>query len=332
MRRILGTLLLLGTVPAVLSLALMGPHAAGASGPEFQVSSFHSPRLGYAYPFGPAAAMADSGDFLVVWASFGPGGLGTISGRAFDASDAPWGGELSLGYGAIFGYVSDTPDASAGGGQFVVVWTKNDGDTGSGTYYYDVKGQRLGLQGDMVGSQIDVTSSYPNFGYNAEVAVEPGGDFIVVWDMFRLQSRLRRFDSAGEPFWPEEGFPTGANAGPPDPDIALDGLGNSAVVWSHIDSAGPDGIFGSRFDVDGEPLGDAFQISEFASGKKLQPAVAPLPNGGFVAVWATIGQDGDRTGVFGRIIGVDGMPLSPEFAVNTATTGAQHYPDVGADD
>ena len=326
MRRLLLSAFILVAAPIGLSSSLADPNVPGASGPEFQVSSLFMPHYSYAYPFGPGADMADSGDFLVVWAVLGAGGLGEMGGRAFDAAGTPRGSDFSLGAGNLFYYRPESPDVSAADGQFIAVWTSYDGTFGSS---YEVKAQRFDLQGNLDGQQIRVTPS--SFGYDAEVAAEPGGDFIVVWDISSASVSMRRYESVGVPSWPQQGFPASPIA-PPDPDVAVDTLGNFTVIWSQNELSGPMGIRGKRFDSAGTPLGTTFQVSQFATGSQRHPAIASMPDGGFVAVWTSFGQDGSLAGVIGRVFDGNAQPLGAEFQVNTTTAGSQQRPDVSADD
>jgi hypothetical protein len=75
-------------------------------------------------------------------------------------------------------------------------------------------------------------------------------------------------------------------------------------------------------------VGGEFQINTYTPGLQRSPRVAGLPDGGFVVVWESEGQDGDGTGLFGRRFGADGQPSSPEFQVNTGTSGSQRDPHV----
>jgi hypothetical protein len=70
-------------------------------------------------------------------------------------------------------------------------------------------------------------------------------------------------------------------------------------------------------------VGGEFQINTYGPGIQNSPHVARLPEGGFVVIWNSERQDGDGAGVFGKVFGADGQPLSPEFQVNTTTIGDQ---------
>jgi len=70
-------------------------------------------------------------------------------------------------------------------------------------------------------------------------------------------------------------------------------------------------------------VGGEFQINTYTAGVQRFSRVAGLPDGGFVVVWSSEGQDGDAGGVFGKRFGADGQALSSEFRVNSTTIGDQ---------
>ena len=326
MRRLMLTAFALLAAPAGLTSPLADPNVAGASGPEFQVNSASTPYYNSLYRSGPAAALSDSGDFLVVWTTTWDG----MVARAFDSNGTPRGVELEFGTGTPQQYRAESPDVSASDGQFVTVWTRTNPVPGPGyTYYNQLQAQRFSLEGELEGPRMELT---PNFvGYNGEVASEDSGDFIVVWETLDVQ--LRRFSATGEPSWPTQGFQPCCE---PEhaPDVAVDAVGNFTVIWSQQDQhTGIKGIQGKRFDSAGATLNGRFQVSEYPTGFQSEPAIASMPDGGFVAVWRSSGQDASNsTGVFGRVFGPNAQPLGAEFQVNVTTAGHQQAPDVSADD
>jgi hypothetical protein len=70
-------------------------------------------------------------------------------------------------------------------------------------------------------------------------------------------------------------------------------------------------------------VGGEFKINANvpASGSFV-PRVTGFPDGGFVVIWKSDGQDSGGWD-FGRVFGADGQPSSPEFQVNTNTIGSQ---------
>src|SRR6185503_18723587 len=113
------------------------------------------------------------------------------------------------------------------------------------------------------------------------------------------------------------------------PSVATDENGNFVVVWQNLGQEGSSyGIFGQRFDAAGNPLGGEFHVNTYTTGIQALPQVASGPNGDFVVVWNSYGQDGSHYGVFGRRYNAAGQPQGGEFAVNQTTIGPEVFPSV----
>jgi hypothetical protein len=85
-------------------------------------------------------------------------------------------------------------------------------------------------------------------------------------------------------------------------EVASDASGNFVVVWQ--EGGPPDGswdIWGRAYHPDGTPYGPKVRLNQHTNNDQTMPQVAFAPNGTFVAVWISSGQDGDRDGVYGRI-------------------------------
>lgn len=117
--------------------------------------------------------------------------------------------------------------------------------------------------------------------------------------------------------------------------------GGFVVVWMSTSSPGDDtsqyALVGRGFAADGSPVGGDSQINGQTSGDQKWPAIAPLPGGGFVVVWASgssAGSDGSGDSVQMRRLTGDGTPLGADFQVNATVAGDQSYPAVAvaADD
>lgn len=104
------------------------------------------------------------------------------------------------------------------------------------------------------------------------------------------------------------------------PAIALSDNGTYIVVWESDRQDGSlEGIFAQRFALNGSPIGNEFQVNITTADDQENPAVAADPNGGFVIVWESSGQDGSRDGIFARRIDADGTFPGVEFQVNVTT-------------
>jgi large repetitive protein len=108
------------------------------------------------------------------------------------------------------------------------------------------------------------------------------------------------------------------------PAVATDAAGNFVVAWHSFDQDGDStGIMARRYDAAGNPRGPEFQVNTYTTNGQFNPEVAHAPDGSFVVVWTSYGQDGSTQGVFGRRFDAAGSPASAEFQVNTDTTNYQ---------
>jgi hypothetical protein len=89
-------------------------------------------------------------------------------------------------------------------------------------------------------------------------------------------------------------------------------------------------LFGRMFTAQGEPVGDEFTL---AAGEELiqaNPAVAPLPGGGFSVFWSQQGAALRQWDVYAQNFGADGTASGPAFRVNNHAAGDQFAPKVAA--
>jgi hypothetical protein len=114
------------------------------------------------------------------------------------------------------------------------------------------------------------------------------------------------------------------------PSVATDSAGNFVVVWhsQYQDGDGSFGIFGQRFSSSGMPLGSEFRVNTYTTNSQLYPSIASDPSGDFVVTWQSAAQDGSSFGIFGQRFANSGMPVGPEFRVNSFTSGYQQDPSV----
>ncbi len=78
--------------------------------------------------------------------------------------------------------------------------------------------------------------------------------------------------------------------------------------------------------------GPEFQVNTFLPNGHERPSVAMNDSGQSVIIWQNNGQDGDGDGVFGQRYNPVGVPIGPEFQVNTVTNSPQNEADVAMDD
>lgn len=108
--------------------------------------------------------------------------------------------------------------------------------------------------------------------------------------------------------------------------------GEFVVVWQSDEQDGDkEGVFGQRYNSDGQKVGPEFRVNQFTSGSQDDPSVAMAPSGEFVVAWTSADQDGNSGGVFGRKYDSSGNPVGDEFLVNSSTSGLQNNPAVAID-
>ena len=101
------------------------------------------------------------------------------------------------------------------------------------------------------------------------------------------------------------------------------------MAWATpINMAGIKAIHAQRFAPDGKALGAEFALSATSVHHQERPSLASLPDGGFVAVWQSMGQDGSDWSIVARRFDATGIPASAEFVINSTTTGVQIDPAV----
>ncbi len=296
---------------------------------EFQVQTYTTNDQVY-----PSIASAASGGFVVVWESRvqDPDESRGIVGRRFEASGQPIGGEFTVNT-HFTGQQVRTEVAATPDGAFVVVWDSLLQDGSS----YGVFARVFDKEASPLGPEFQVNTYTTGPQYGADVAAAGDGRFVVVWggrgqdgDSAGVLGRL--FDSVGTPLGPEFPVNTYTTSTQASPAVAMNATGAFVVTWNSLGQDGSDrGIFGQRFAPDATPIGPEFGVNTYTTSFQRSSSVAIEAAGGFVVAWHSYGQDGDNRGIFARRYDAAGMPLEPEFQVNTFTAGPQYGPSVTLD-
>jgi len=323
---------------AVLIPLLLVPRAASPQGdplgPEFRVNNFTPLQQAYS-----SVASGGSG-FIVVWESLNADGSAFgVSGQRYDSSGSPLGTEFRVNTYTTSSQRTPVVSANASG-NFVVAWSSYEQD-GS---YWGIFGQRFAASGAPLGPEFRVNTYITGHQIDPVVAVDPSGGFLVAWyggppgppqpgDPFNVFAQ--RYDSSGAPAGPEFYLSAYTTSGQASPSVAADPSGNFVVVWSGAYPGGSSSeVFGRRLAGSGAPLGPEFRVNTYTSYRQDSPAVATDPAGNFVVMWTSQYQEGGfvtKDGVFGQRYASSGIPVGPEFRVNTYTTGYQNRPVVAAD-
>ncbi len=113
------------------------------------------------------------------------------------------------------------------------------------------------------------------------------------------------------------------------PAIATLADGGFIVVWTSNGEDGSGlGVYAQRYSKTGAKSGAEFRVNTTTTQSQFQPSVAALADGGFVAAWTSMGQDGSGLGIYAQRFNTYGAKVGGEFRVNTTTSGNQTTPSV----
>ncbi|MCB0524885.1 MAG: T9SS type A sorting domain-containing protein [Lewinellaceae bacterium] len=271
-----------------------------------------------------AVAMDTSGNYAVVWESFGHDGNGYgVFCQQFDNTDSPVGVEFRVNTTASndqrFPAIAMDVD-----GNFIVVWQSytQDGD-GWGIY-----AQLYDNTGTAVGSEFLVNTTTAGQQRRPRVAMDDSGNFTVVWES-ELDIMYQRYDNTGTALGSETIVNTTTAEAQNYPDIAMDKDGDFVVVWQSFAQDGDDfGVYMQRYNNSGVAQGGETMVNTETTNAQLSPRVSSDTLGNYVVVWVSNTQDGSQEGIYGQLYDNTGTAVGSEFLVNTTTSGAQDNPEV----
>lgn len=293
------------------------------SGSEFRVNTTIAGDQEY-----PTVTALKNGGFLYTWSSWTH-----IYGQLFSASGSRLGGEFEINTTTEDFKAAPAVSELAGGG-FVVTWERWDYNE------CDIYGQRYDINGKRSGGEFRVNTITPQFQWHQAVTSLSGGGFVVTWssDLHDPESGLltplgiigQRYNASGNKVGGEfQISPDGQLADNPSLTSSKDG--GFIVMW---DACGVDGslgaILGQRYNANGVKTGGQFQVNTYTTSHQKFPDICELYSGGFVATWASYGQDGAETGIYGQRYKENGSKVGKEFRINTYTTNFQENQEVTA--
>jgi hypothetical protein len=264
-------------------------------GDELLVNTYTQGRQQY-----PKVAMNRDGAFAVVWESEKPEVETTVvSCQLFDVNGLAIGEEFEVNLLDDCRYPDVAIDPN---GKFAVVWME-DGSSNNLIMIrlYNADGTARTKPLDASTIEFD-TLTRPS------IAMDANGYFVVVWDGDPNRASLddihaRLYEPNGLSLGEQFTVNTTTAEAQQYPQVAINNMGEFVIVWeSEIEGyTNERDIFGQRFDILGNPLGDEFQLNTFVEGDQRYPDVALSDDGVFVTVWQSDEQDGAGWGVFGEI-------------------------------
>ncbi len=99
------------------------------------------------------------------------------------------------------------------------------------------------------------------------------------------------------------------------------------IVWdSDSQDHSGSGIYGQRFDTDGNKVGEEFRVSSHALTDQENPSATALTSGGFVVTWSTpdtFSGDGSSDAIVGQVFDANGNKLGDEILINSGSGHGQ---------
>ncbi len=184
-------------------------------------------------------AMADAGEFVVVWGArdFDNGGYiyYSIHAQRYASDGSPAGPNFGINSYNTSTQVNPSV-AMDSAGNFVVVW---------GAYY--ISGQRFDADGSPMGDQFEIDSDYFLHRFPS-VAMNAGGDFVVAWqdndhygtDTSSWHVNAKRYDSFGSLIAGPFQVNTYTTSWQQHPVVAIDDAGDFVIAWESNGSSGTD--------------------------------------------------------------------------------------------
>jgi len=185
-----------------------------------------------------------------------------------------------------------------------------------------------------VGSEFRVNTHNEDVENRSGVADLLDGGFVVTWFAYRgagFHIYAQRYNSSGQPVGTEFRVNTHSGVGQVAPAVAGLSGGGFIIVWESYDQDGSyDGIYGQRYDDQGNPAGAEFRVNSNTLYDQQNASVAGLENGGFVVVWDSYISSND-TSVYGQRYDAAGVPVGGEFKINRdAQNGGRRNPLIAA--
>ena len=272
----------------------------------------------------PSIAMDASGDFVIVWNSFGQDGddFGIYAQR-YKAGGSVAGGEFRVNTDTI-GPQQAPSIAMDAGGNFVITWesaiqTKiNGGD-------FDIFARRYNANGRPEGAEFPVNTATDGTQSAPSIALDAEGDFVITWHSDVLDNGdfdvyARRYNADGSTALGEFIVNTVTDGDQASPSIAMDADGDFVITWhSDVLNNGNFDVYAQRYNADGSTALGEFIVNTFTTGKQEAPSIAMDADDDFVIAWHSDGQDGSDNVYAQRYLGASKKTIDLNLVVQDDT-------------
>ena len=268
----------------------------------------------------PSITTLADGSFVITWSSDQDASSG-IYAQHFDANNQLIGKEFRVNT-AITGNQSGSTVAALNDGSYLVAWNSDQG----------IQAQRFAANDNPMGDEFSLSS-----GEDASVSYLDVGGFIATWeagDGKSLNVSGLRYGpngtAAGSKFLINSyGYRTWSEQSNSSTSY-LNGGGFVTTWQSRDQDRSGFGIYGQRYDINGNKVGAEFRINSTIFYDQTAPSVSTLLDGSFVVAWQSNLQNGSGWEIYGQHFNGKGVKLNSEFRINTFTQGDQTAPAMTA--
>jgi Ca2+-binding RTX toxin-like protein len=288
-----------------------------ASGEKVGNEFFAIPNPSSGQDYNSIVALSGGG-FVITGSWSGQDGSGSgIYGQRYDTNGQTVGGRFLVN--TVTNSDQNTPSIAAlSDGGFVITWDSFEQDGN----FYGVYGQRYNTNGQKVGDEFRVNTTTVDNQVNSSVAALSGGGFVVTWESPKAGDDPdigiygQRYDANGQTVGGEFRVNTNTTGIQRFAYVTALGDGGFAVTWESNGQDGSSyGVYGQRFDLNGQKVGDEFRVNTNTTGDQGDAAATTLLNGNLVVVWESPGNPApnERPGdIFGTI-------FTPSVALSVIT-------------
>ncbi|MEH6836649.1 beta strand repeat-containing protein, partial [Falsihalocynthiibacter arcticus] len=272
-------------------------------------------------------ALSDGG-WVITWQSIGQDGGGSgIYAQAYNADGTTQGGETQVNTYTTLSQTEPQIAALSDGG-WVITWESSGQDGESNGIY----AQTYNANGTPQGGEVPVNTYTVGDQNTPQVTALSDGGWVITWVSVDQDGDLRgayaqAYNADGTPRGGEVQVNTETTGQQQFPTITALSDGGWVVTWTSPDGD-IYGIYSQAYNADGSPQGIETQVNTSTAGDQYGHQTAALNDGGWVVMWASLGQDGSDSGVYAQVYNADGTPRGVETQVNAFTLGDQKLPQI----
>ncbi len=279
----------------------------------------------------PVVAAAPNDGFLVLWdRQTDSGRICNIFAQPYDSSRQPLGMEFQVNAQTTDGLQRFPDTVGLPDGDYMVVWTSNALDNGSGSSF-DVFGRRVSASGGALGTEFLVNTYTFSIQGPPKISSDASGNFVTVWSGSRDDDTdgavsARRFSQDGSPLGDDFLVNTVIHRSQDDADIGVSSDGRFVIAWTSDEeyfAGDPDNnVHMQVFDKSGIRSGAVFQVNTYTPYSQGFPAVDMNAAGQFVVVWDSSYQDGSTVSVYAQRFTLDPICGDANGDLTVAATDA----------